>query len=101
MEIMDAALGVVLFTGDEPTAGLVFGMARSAQEAGARVVLFDASGAEEAIPGVTVMGLPRAQGMAAILTALPAMQRFMLGFAAQRVIDVGTPRRSSKITRTE
>lgn len=101
MEIMDPALGVVLFTGDEPTAGLVGGMARSAQDAGARVVLFNASGTGEAIPGVTIVALPRAAGMAAILTALLAMQRFMLGFAAQRVADVGTPRRSSKITRTE
>jgi hypothetical protein len=29
------------------------------------------------------------------------MQRLMVGFAAERVRDVGTPRRSSKITRTE
>lgn len=101
MEIMDPELGVVLLRGDEPTAELVAGMARSAQEAGARVVLFDASGAEAAILGVTAVALPRAQGMAAILSVLPAMQRFMLGFAAQRIADVGTPRRSSKITRRE
>jgi hypothetical protein len=32
---------------------------------------------------------------------LPTMQRLMLDFAANRVADVGTPRRSSKITRIE
>lgn len=100
MEIMSPDLGVVLFTSDEPDAGLVLGMARSASEAGAKVVLFDASGLPR-VPGITTVALPKSSGMAAILTTLPAMQCFMLGYAAQRVADVGTPRRSSKITRTE
>ena len=100
MEIMAPDLGVVLFASDEPDAGLVLGMARSAHEAGAKVVLFDACGAP-AIPGVTTIALPKATGMAAILATLPAMQRFILGYAAARVVDVGTPRRSSKITRVE
>jgi fructoselysine-6-P-deglycase FrlB-like protein len=64
------------------------------------VVLFDASGLPP-LPGVTVITLPKSAGMAAILAMLPAMQHFMLGYAAQRVADVGTPRRSSKITRME
>lgn len=100
MEIMSPDLGVVLFAGDEAGAGLVHGMARSAADAGAVVVVFDASGLPP-VPGVTTITLPKASGMAAILATLPALQRFMLGYAAQRVADVGTPRRSSKITRTE
>ncbi len=100
MEIMGPDLGVVLFASDEPDAELVLGMARSACDAGARVVLFDASGLPP-VPGVNTITLPKYTGMAAILATLPAMQRFMLGFATQRVADVGTPRRSSKITRTE
>ena len=47
------------------------------------------------------LALPRAAGLAAIFAMLPAAQRFMLDFAAARVADVGTPRRSTKITRTE
>lgn len=100
MEIMSPDLGVVLFASDEPDAGLVMGMARSASEAGAAVVLFNASGLPP-LPGVTTIALPRSAGMAAILATLPALQRFMLGYATARVADVGTPRRSSKITRTE
>lgn len=100
MEIMGPDLGVVLFVGDEPDAPLVHGMARSAQEAAARVVLLDASGADP-VPGVATVALPRASGMAAILATLPAMQRLMVGYAAARVPDVGTPQRSSKITRDE
>jgi fructoselysine-6-P-deglycase FrlB-like protein len=101
MEIMGPELGVVLFASDEPSAELVMGMARSAAEAEAKVVLIDASGAREAIPGVTTVTLPRAQGAAAVLVTLPAMQELMVGYAADRVANVGTPRRSSKITRTE
>jgi fructoselysine-6-P-deglycase FrlB-like protein len=100
MEIMSPHLGVVLFASDEPDAGLVQSMARSASEAGAKVVVFDASGLAP-ISGVTTISLPRASGMAAVFASLPAMQLFMLGYAAARVADVGTPRRSSKITRTE
>ena len=100
MEIMSPDLGVVLFASDEPDAGLVMGMARSASDAGAAVVVFDASGAAPLL-GVTTISMPKSSGMAAILTVLPAIQRFMLGYAVARVADVGTPRRSSKITRTE
>lgn len=100
MEIMGDYLGVVLFRSDEPDGALVAGMAASAHEAGARVVVFDSSGTP-AVPDVTTIVLPKAAGMAAIFAVLPSMQSFMLEFAAARVDDVGTPRRSSKITRTE
>lgn len=100
MEIMGPSLGVVLFRSDEPDAALIGGMAKSALEAGAPVVLFDASGMGP-VDGVANIVLRRSAGMAAILAALPAMQCFLLGFAVARVADVGTPKRSSKITRTE
>jgi fructoselysine-6-P-deglycase FrlB-like protein len=100
MEIMSPDLGVVLFAADEPDAGLVHGMARSASDAGACVVLLDASGADP-LSGVTCLRLPKSNGMAAIFAMLPAMQRLLLGYAGARVADLGTPRRSSKITRTE
>ncbi len=63
-------------------------------------MLLDASGSDP-ITGVVTVALPRCGGMVAVLATLPAMQRLMLGYAAARVEDVGTPRRSSKITRTE
>ena len=43
----------------------------------------------------------RVMRLFAALTILPTAQRLMLGFAASRVADVGIPRLSSKITRTE
>lgn len=100
MEMLGPDIGVLLMRCDEPGADLVAGMAGAARDAGARVVMLDASG-QPPVEGVTGIALPRAGGMAAILTMLPTMQRLMLDFAASRVADVGTPRRSSKITRIE
>jgi fructoselysine-6-P-deglycase FrlB-like protein len=100
MEMLGPEIGVVLFRADEPDTDLVAGMAASARAAGARVVLLDASGGGP-VADVVHVALPRSQGMAAIFAMLPAMQRLMLDFARARVADVGTPRRSAKITRVE
>lgn len=100
LEMLGPAIGVALVRGDEPGAELVAGAARSAVEAGSPVVLFDSSGAPP-VEGAIAISLPKAFGLAAAFSILPAAQRFMLAFAGRRVADVGTPRRSSKITRTE
>jgi fructoselysine-6-P-deglycase FrlB-like protein len=100
LEMLGSRIGVALVRSDETGAALVAGAARSAVEAGSPVVLFDCSGAPP-VSGVTAVTLPKASGLAAAFALLPAAQRFMLEFAARRVPDVGTPRRSTKITRTE
>ena len=100
MEMLGPSVGVVLFRAREPAAPPVASLAAAAFEAGAKVVVFDASG-EAPLPGVTSVSLPAAGGLPALLALLPNAQRFMLAFAAARVADAGTPRRSAKITRTE
>lgn len=100
MEVMGPALGVVLFRSDEPDSNLIAALAAAARDAGAPVVMFDGSG-DAVVPGIVTISLPRASGMAAVFAALPVMHRFMVDFAATRVADVGTPRRSFKIMRTE
>jgi fructoselysine-6-P-deglycase FrlB-like protein len=100
LEMLGPGVGVALMRSDEPGAGLVAGAARSAVEAGSPVVLFDTSGAAP-VDGAVAPALPKASGLAAAFALLPTVKRFMLEFAATRVADVGTPRRSSKITRTE
>ena len=100
LEMLGPGIGVSLVRCDEPAAALVAGAAHSAIEAGSPVVLFDGSGAP-AVAGAIVLTVPKASGLAAAFSILPAAQRFMLEFASRRVPDVGTPRRSSKITRTE
>ncbi|MDR6754955.1 fructoselysine-6-P-deglycase FrlB-like protein [Mycoplana sp. BE70] len=100
MEMLGPGVGVVLFRGNDPTAGLVTAMAASAVATGAPVVVFDASG-EAAVPGTVTLAFKPATGLAATLAMLPVAQRLMIAFAWQRVEDVGTLVRTTKITRSE
>jgi fructoselysine-6-P-deglycase FrlB-like protein len=100
MEMLGPKIGVVLFRGKDPTAGLVTVMATSAVEAGAPVVVFDAS-CDEQVPGTTTIRFKPASDLAAIFAMLPVAQRLMIAFAAGRADNAGTPVRSTKITRSE
>jgi fructoselysine-6-P-deglycase FrlB-like protein len=100
MEMLGPKIGVVLFRADDATGPLVAAMAREIVAAGARVVVFDASG-DAPVEGAVTVAVRQASGMAAVFALLPAAQRLMVSFAAARVADVGTPVRSSKVTRSE
>lgn len=100
MEMLGPDLGVVLFRGNDPTADLVTAMAVSADATGAPVVIVDSSG-EAPVPGSVTLAFKPATGLAATLAMLPVAQRLMIAFAWERVEDVGTPVRSTKITRSE
>ena len=100
MEMLSPQVGVVLFRSDDETADLVTAMANSVVEAGAKLVVFDASG-RPPVAGAATVAFPPLTGLAAVLAMLPAAQRLMIAFAAARVTDAGTPVRSTKITRSE
>lgn len=100
MEMLGPKVGVLLFRGNDPTSGLVAGMAASAAEAGSPVVVFDAS-SEAPVEGTVTIPFKAAAGLAAIFAMLPLGQRLMLAFADARVENAGTPVRSTKITRSE
>ncbi|MCQ4630642.1 SIS domain-containing protein [Shinella sp. CPCC 100929] len=100
MEMLSPQMGVILFRGDDATADLVTAMATSVVEAGAKLVLFDASG-RPPVAGAATITFPPLDGLAAVFTMLPTAQRLMIAFAAARVDNAGTPVRSTKITRSE
>ncbi|WP_425332063.1 SIS domain-containing protein [Pararhizobium polonicum] len=100
MEMLGPKIGVVLFRGDDATAGLVTVMAESVVETGAPVVIFDASG-KAPVAGATTLTFSPATGLAAVFSMLPVAQRLMIAFAEARVENAGTPVRSTKITRSE
>jgi fructoselysine-6-P-deglycase FrlB-like protein len=100
MEMLGSEIGVVLFRGLDETAGLVTAMATSAVETGAPVILFDAS-REAPVAGAVTIRFAPATGLAAIFAMLPVAQRLMIAFADARVVNAGTPVRSTKITRSE
>ena len=100
MEMLGPDLGVILFRGHDPTAPLVTAMAQSVAETGSPLLIFDASELPP-VQGATTIPFAKASGLAAVFAILPSAQRLMVGFAAARVANAGTPLRSSKITRTE
>ncbi|MBE1707120.1 MULTISPECIES: SIS domain-containing protein [Mesorhizobium] len=100
MEMLGPRIGVILFRGNDPTAGLVTAMALSVVEAGAPLVIFDASG-QSPVAGAVTLSFKPATGLAAIFAMLPVAQRLMIAFADSRVDNAGTPVRSTKITRSE
>lgn len=100
MEMLSAKVGVILFRGEDASADLVAAMANSVVEAGAPVVIFDAARLSP-VPGAATLRFKPASALGAIFAMLPIAQKLMIGFAAARVADVGTPVRSTKITRTE
>ncbi len=100
MEMLDPQVGVILFRGNDPTAELVTAMALSVVEAGAPLVIFDASG-QTPVAGAVTLSFKPASGLAAVFAMLPVAQRLMIAFADSRVDNAGTPVRSTKITRSE
>jgi fructoselysine-6-P-deglycase FrlB-like protein len=100
MEMLGPDVGVVMFRGQDPTAGLVASLASAVVAAGSPLVVFDASG-EAPIDGAATVTAPASSDFVALFRLLPAAQEFMLSFAASRVADVGNPVRSQKVTRIE
>lgn len=100
MEMLGPDLGVILFRGDDATASLVTAMANSVAETGSPCVMFDCSGLPP-VQAVVTIPFAKLSGLAAVFAMLPTAQRLMVGFAAARVADAGTPLRSTKITRVE
>ncbi|TGP55414.1 SIS domain-containing protein [bacterium M00.F.Ca.ET.230.01.1.1] len=100
MEMLGPKIGVVLFRGKDATADLVTAMALSVVEAGAPLIVFDASGMPPVAGAVTLRFKP-ASGLAAVFAMLPVAQRLMIAFADSRVENAGTPVRTTKITRSE
>ncbi|MBZ9988110.1 SIS domain-containing protein [Mesorhizobium sp. BH1-1-5] len=100
MEMLGPKIGIVLFRGNDPTADLVTAMAESVVEAGAPLIVFDAS-AMSPVAGAVTLRFERASGLAAVFAMLPVAQRLMIAFADSRVENAGTPVRTTKITRSE
>lgn len=100
LEMLGGQLGAVHFCADEPTAALVANLARDTIAGESPTLVLDTSGSD-AIHGDMILRLPKAKGIAAILSMLPTAQRLAIGLAGQRVSDVGIPLRTTKITRSE
>ena len=97
METLGEGVGVVLYRPAGPDAAGTARLAQAARAAGSPVVVCDVSG-EPAIADTVTIALPRAEGLAAAVSLLPAMQETMIGVASRRVERVGEPLRTTKVT---
>jgi fructoselysine-6-P-deglycase FrlB-like protein len=97
LELLSPDIGVILLRGAGAAGEMAAGLARTSLAAGTSPVVFDCSG-EASLPGAVTVGLPRLQGLAAVLGMMPALQKLIIDIAASRVERVGEPLRSAKIT---
>ncbi len=100
VEALRPDLGVVLIRSPDSAPELTRSIAELCSDAGCEPVILDASG-HDPLPRTVTVSLPRAEGLAAAFTVLPALQALMIEVARRLVPDVGRPLRSSKVTRIE
>lgn len=100
MEMLSPDLGAVFFRGADATGDRVVGLAEEAAAAGTPAIVLDCSGRPPAV-GCLTLSPGRHDGLAALAALLPVSQQLMIRLAVARVPDVGTPRFSQKVTRTE
>lgn len=96
-EFLRPGAAVVLMRGAGPDKDKIPPLARTAVESGAYTVVLDASG-EPALPGTISIALGRAEGLAACVAALYALQQMVVATALITVDNIGVPLRSSKVT---
>ena len=96
LEALGPAISVV-FIRAAGAADSTLDLARICVEAGSPTVLVDASGLPPPA-GIRTLAAPPCSGMKAALTLLPTLQALIIGLAQRRVVDVGAPHRSTKVT---
>ncbi|MBS1184014.1 MAG: hypothetical protein H6Q99_3894 [Proteobacteria bacterium] len=96
-EFLRPGAAVVLLRGAGPDKDKIPALARAAVEAGASTIVLDASG-EPAIAGTVTITLGRAEGLAACIAALYALQEMVVATALLTAENIGVPVRSSKVT---
>lgn len=97
MEMLSEKIGIVILRSGGASAQLSQDLAKDCQEAGATVVVFDVSGSNPIANTLTIK-FDSVNGMASVFAVLPALQSFLVSLANSRVVNVGQPLRSSKVT---
>lgn len=97
LEALAPDLGVLLLRGPEALGAGTATLAKAALGAGTVPVIFDCSG-EAPIEGAVTVAFPRSEGLCAVATMLPALQRLIIAVSGRKVAGVGEPVRSTKIT---
>jgi fructoselysine-6-P-deglycase FrlB-like protein len=97
MEFLRPGVAVVAMRSTGPDKDRIPPLVRAAVEAGASTIVFDVSG-ERPLPGTTTLALGKAEGLAACVAALYALQSMVVATALLTVDNIGVPLRSAKVT---
>ncbi|PLP57938.1 aminotransferase [Mesorhizobium loti] len=97
LEALAPDLGVLLLRGPGTLGAGTVTLARAAFSAGTVPVIFDCSG-ELPIEDVLTVAFPRSEGLSAVVAMLPALQKLIIAVADRKVVGVGEPVRSTKVT---
>lgn len=96
-EALSDSTALVLARPQGEDARSVTRMAEAAASYGLSPILLDI-GPQSPVAGARGVALPAAEGLAAVLLLLPAVQTLVIEAAARRVEDFGFPRRVTKVT---
>ena len=97
-EFLRPGAAVVLLRGAGPDKDKIPALARAAVEAGASTIVLDASGEPARLPEQSTITLGRAEGLAACVAALYALQEMVVATALLTAENIGVPVRSNKVT---
>ena len=97
MEMLSGKTAIILFRPPGLAAELATDLVKDCKNAGANIVVFDLSGLPQ-IPESQTVSFSPLTGMAAVFAVLPALQSLLVSLANKRVVNVGQPLRSSKVT---
>jgi fructoselysine-6-P-deglycase FrlB-like protein len=97
LELLEPSFGVVFLRAAGPTASLTESLVQTCLRAGITPIVFDASGEPELSSTVTIP-IAHHHGLSSAIATMLPLQKFVIGFAQQRIEDVAEPRFSSKVT---
>jgi fructoselysine-6-P-deglycase FrlB-like protein len=97
LEMLDESYGIVLLRGADETVALTPALAEACNKTGARIVVFDLSG-ESVIANTTTLSFSKQSRMAAVFAVMPTLQKLLVEIANRKVLNVGVPLRSTKVT---
>lgn len=99
-EMIDPKTALVMLRSAGNAADDLANIAQECVTHGMSPIVFDASG-NAPVAGALTVNLPKAQGLALGISALPVIQEVLVSAAARMVQDAGLPQRSTKVTSGE
>jgi fructoselysine-6-P-deglycase FrlB-like protein len=96
-EMLNAETGIIFLAASDTEMELLTDLVKDCAAIGSTCVVISAAKDTE-IAGAAVLSAPPSRGMEAVIRLLPILQSLLVQIAARKVVNVGTPLRSTKVT---